>query len=235
MIDDLCKDHDVIVRQWRDEIKVNSTLGDSVVESANRAEIQCLDSELNDGLWDCMEEGIEHAESEHAHEHSDPESSSVESDAEEGISEYDISITKDVNEDESGPVVEHTDEEDSTLSPPYQQEAEEPAATDVPEDWMGYVIVGDNIDKNIRPSFQRMDHTTISLHHFTGFASKDRINMTECHHLPGNSFLDVTSLLPSKDDIAHMEDEFSILISRYNIICMHANLTCMHGLLYIVY
>ena len=40
MIDDLCKDHDVIVRQWRDEIKVNSTLGDSVVESANRAEIQ---------------------------------------------------------------------------------------------------------------------------------------------------------------------------------------------------
>ena len=135
----------------------------------------------------------------------------------------------------TGPVVEHMDEEDNTLSPPYQQESEEPAATDVAEDWMGYVIVGDNIDKNIRPSFRQMDHTNISLHHFTDFASKDRINTTECHHLPGNSFLDVTSLLPSKDDIAHMEDEFSILISRYNIVCMHVNLTCMHGLLYIVY
>ena len=80
---------------------------------------------------------------------------------------------------------------------------------------MGYVIVGDNMDKNVRPSFQRIDHMTVSLHHFTAFASKDRVNMSGYQDMAGNSSLDVTSLLPSEDDIAHVEKEFTVLISRY--------------------
>lgn len=39
-----------------------------------------------------------------------------------------------------------------------------------------YKIVGDNIDKNITPSFQRLDHQTKSVHYFHAFAVKDRID-----------------------------------------------------------
>ena len=31
-------------------------------------------------------------------------------------------------------------------------------------DWKGFKIVGDNVDKNIRPSFQRVNNRTVSLH-----------------------------------------------------------------------
>ena len=41
-----------------------------------------------------------------------------------------------------------------------------------------YKIVGDNIDKNIRPSFQRVSHQTKSLHYFYSFAAMDRINIS---------------------------------------------------------
>lgn len=42
----------------------------------------------------------------------------------------------------------------------------------------GYKIVGDNIDKNIRASFQRIDHQTKSVHYFHIFAAKDRIDFS---------------------------------------------------------
>lgn len=43
--------------------------------------------------------------------------------------------------------------------------------------WTGFKIVGDNIDKNIRPSFQRVNHQTVSLHYFHSCAVSDRINL----------------------------------------------------------
>ena len=39
--------------------------------------------------------------------------------------------------------------------------------------WQGFKIVGDNIDKNFRPSYQRMNSQTISLHFFHSFAVLD--------------------------------------------------------------
>ncbi len=44
-------------------------------------------------------------------------------------------------------------------------------------DWFGFKFVGDNIDKNIKPSFQRQEIQTQSLHHFHGYAIRDRVNM----------------------------------------------------------
>ena len=43
---------------------------------------------------------------------------------------------------------------------------------------ISYKIVGDNIDKNIRASFQRIDHQTKSIHYFHTFAAKDRIDFS---------------------------------------------------------
>ena len=34
----------------------------------------------------------------------------------------------------------------------------------------GYVAVSDNVDKNIHPSYQRQDRTTLSLHYFNSYA-----------------------------------------------------------------
>ena len=42
--------------------------------------------------------------------------------------------------------------------------------------WQGFKIVGDNIDKNIRPSMQRLTHQTRSLHNFHSYAVKDRVS-----------------------------------------------------------
>ncbi len=37
--------------------------------------------------------------------------------------------------------------------------------------WSGFKLVGDNIDKNVRPSLQRLTHQTRSLHHFHSYAA----------------------------------------------------------------
>jgi len=41
--------------------------------------------------------------------------------------------------------------------------------------WSGFKIVGDNIDKNLRRSYQRCDRQTVSLHYFHSCAVGDRI------------------------------------------------------------
>ena len=42
----------------------------------------------------------------------------------------------------------------------------------------GFKIVGDNIDKIVRPSNQRVDHQTRSYHYFHSFAVLDRIDLS---------------------------------------------------------
>lgn len=81
--------------------------------------------------------------------------------------------------------------------------------------WEGYILVGDNIDKNIRPSFQRIDKTTRSLHHFHVYAVLDRVDFSGLSDTtPTTTVVDPLSLLPSNNDIARLKQEMSILISR---------------------
>ena len=83
----------------------------------------------------------------------------------------------------------------------------------------GCVIVMDNIDKNIRPSFQRLYNNTRSLHYSNTFAVWDRIPLQEyemCTAASGYTTIDVSSLLPSIDDITTIKSEFEILVSRYS-------------------
>ena len=81
--------------------------------------------------------------------------------------------------------------------------------------WNGFVIVADNIDKNVRASFQRVDHTTTSLHHVNTYAVKDRVDLSGLSDVPQSQHIDVKSLLPSEDDHAAIRSEFEIFVSRY--------------------
>ena len=44
--------------------------------------------------------------------------------------------------------------------------------------WLGFKIVIDNIDKNLRPSYQRCDNKTISMHACNMYACLDQINFS---------------------------------------------------------
>ena len=95
--------------------------------------------------------------------------------------------------------------------------------TEHPLPWFGFKITGDNIDKNIRASFQRSDHGTISLHHFHSFASRDRIDLSalsdedpDLSTVIGD--IDAEKFLPSEQDIEKIKEEFCILVARYVLI-----------------
>ena len=77
---------------------------------------------------------------------------------------------------------------------------------------LSYKIVGDNIDKNVRPSYQRIDISTRSLHYFRSYAVRDRVDtagMSEkplINPSPG-------SILPSASDSSLIFNDFKVLIS----------------------
>ena len=85
-----------------------------------------------------------------------------------------------------------------------------------PTVWNGFKIVGDNIDKNIRPSYQRCDRQTASLHYFHACAVGDRIDFSSLPNIrPTSVLIDPTDLLPKAADIDALKDKFQILVSRY--------------------
>ena len=86
--------------------------------------------------------------------------------------------------------------------------------------WTGYKIVGDNLDKNIKPRYKRIDHQTQSLHFFHHFAVKDRIDLSSVSDDPSPyidvpvSDLPIDALLPSVPDHQTLMHNFAILVSR---------------------
>lgn len=66
--------------------------------------------------------------------------------------------------------------------------------------WTGFRIVGDNVDKNFRRSFQRVDYTTRSFHYFHSYAVLDRVDFSGLSDIPGKGVIDTTILVPSDDD-----------------------------------
>ena len=81
--------------------------------------------------------------------------------------------------------------------------------------WYGFKIVGDNVDKNIRPSFQRLDRQTRSLHYFHSYSVLDRIDhSTLSDAKPSLGLIDPECLLPSLEDSSALKHEFTVLVSR---------------------
>lgn len=81
--------------------------------------------------------------------------------------------------------------------------------------WCGFKLVGDNIDKNFRKSFQRQDTKTISLHAFHMYAVKDRVDFSQCVDTkPVNAHIDADRLLIEKVDIDVLGSDVTVLLSR---------------------
>ena len=80
--------------------------------------------------------------------------------------------------------------------------------------WKGFKIVGDNIDKNFRRSFQRLDLQTRSFHYFHSYAVLDRVDLSGYADTPCSGEVDFTSILPTDDEIDSLKQIFCILVSR---------------------
>ena len=102
--------------------------------------------------------------------------------------------------------VEHTNQETRELN-------NETSAT--PKDSFGYVLVIDNIDINVRRSYQRIDRSTESFHFCHAYAVLNRINTTVLSDAPSSGELSVDSILPGQDDLKKITDDFTVLVSRY--------------------
>ncbi|XP_062521158.1 uncharacterized protein LOC134196093 [Corticium candelabrum] len=72
--------------------------------------------------------------------------------------------------------------------------------------WTGFKVVGDNIDRNVRPAYQRMDHRTQSYHHFHSVAIKDRVDLSSAsNETPQKRPLDLKSLLLTTNDVNRLK------------------------------
>ena len=49
--------------------------------------------------------------------------------------------------------------------------------TSLPSKWSVFKIVGDNVDKNVKPRFMHIHSQTRSLHYFHAYAVKDHLNL----------------------------------------------------------
>ena len=50
--------------------------------------------------------------------------------------------------------------------------------------WFGYKVVGDNVDKKVKPRHMRSDNQSKDLHYFHLYAAKDRIDFSEASEEP---------------------------------------------------
>ena len=82
-----------------------------------------------------------------------------------------------------------------------------------------YSIVGDNLDKTIRPRYMRIDSGNKLLHYFHHIAIADRIDVSNLSITPPAPPTMphkkcATSLLPSTDDDKALEQNMTTLVSR---------------------
>ena len=89
-----------------------------------------------------------------------------------------------------------------------------------------YVIVGDNIDRNVSPRHMTIDNQTTSFHHFHSYAVHDRLEVSTVSDLRANidvEALPLTAFLPSLDDCMQLRQNYIILAARVLL----ENLECL--------
>lgn len=94
---------------------------------------------------------------------------------------------------------------------------EDDSATDQGDQSHFFKLVGDNLDKNIKPRDMRSDHQTESLHFFNTLAVRDRVNLA--HHSSSTVLVDpdavnLQQFLPSPQDYDTMSCNMATLVSR---------------------
>ena len=79
----------------------------------------------------------------------------------------------------------------------------------------GFVLVTDNVDKNIRPSYQRENRQTQSLHYCNSCAIKNRVSVAGLSDNEASGEISVDTFLPTEDDVTQLLADFEIFISRF--------------------
>ena len=90
-------------------------------------------------------------------------------------------------------------------------------------------IIGDNLDKNIKPRYMTINHQVKSLHLFHSVAAVGRIktlHLDEEESVADTSDIPVSSFLPSTDDCVALCNNFVILAARVVV----ENFTCFSSL-----
>lgn len=89
--------------------------------------------------------------------------------------------------------------------------------------WNGFKIVGDNIDKAVKPRYMRESTDAQSLHYFHSYAVKDRLNLHGCSDVPQSRpqewsmemYQEVSrTVLPTSEDHRRLDDDFSHIVTR---------------------
>lgn len=120
----------------------------------------------------------------------------------------------DITAPDYSPVVSMSSTDSSTSF----SEAEESVTPQIHSGHMAaFKIVGDNIDKTVRPRDMRLDRQSRSLHYFNSYAVKDRVDFSSLEDnpiLPSLQDIDVSSLLPTEVDIKSLKGFFAIHVAR---------------------
>ena len=78
-------------------------------------------------------------------------------------------------------------------------------------------MIGDNIDKHVKPRYQRVDSQSQSLHYFQVYCVKDRVNLSHlpdyCEPVQAETF-PFQSLLPTEDDLKQLLHNMAILLAQ---------------------
>ena len=87
----------------------------------------------------------------------------------------------------------------------------------LPNQCPSFKIVGDNIDKYVKPREMRFDAQAKSLNYFNSYAVKGRVDVSYLEDrpcLPDFSGFKATSLLPTKSDDQSLKSNFVVTIAR---------------------
>ena len=68
---------------------------------------------------------------------------------------------------------------------------------------------------NVRRSFQRLDRTTQSYHFCHVFAALNRVDSAMLEDGSPSGVISLESVLPSKEDLEKVMEDFNVLVSRY--------------------
>ena len=80
---------------------------------------------------------------------------------------------------------------------------------------INYKFIIDNIDKNVKPSFQRAEIKGRSYHHVHGYSVQDRIDTSKLSdRIPLFRKADASVFLPGQQDVNALRDEIIIFLTR---------------------
>lgn len=88
------------------------------------------------------------------------------------------------------------------------------------------MIVGDNVDKNIKRRHETMDKKTLSLHCFNSYAALDRCNFSDLSDVPPQidpTTQDKSLFIPTDTDFEELVDNFATVSARI----LHQNIPAL--------